>query len=331
MGVALMPDAATESAERACAAGECEKAINLLEAAVRQQPDNFRLHYMLGLCYGGGCRRHSLTHPDMAVPYLRKALRLLGAHKGRARAAVLDELGNTLVHSRNLPRDGALRAAMECHREAAELYESLGSDDDWARAHFNLGNSCCELSEVSGEDHWLEAVSHYRKSLRIRTRDKDPDRHAAVLENLGTAYRRLPAGSADRHVKECIQCYRQALRVYALATHPEKNAALQNNLGNAFLSLPETDESTAVRNAWRALRHFDRALRVQSGDKSSRAYGITQYNCAQAYFRLARAFPALNLNKAVACLEDACTAFESCGEERYTELIRAQLERICRA
>jgi tetratricopeptide (TPR) repeat protein len=136
----------------------------------------------------------------------------------------LDELGNTLIHSRDTPRETALREAIDCHLEAAEMYESLGSPGDWARAHFNLGNSCCELSGVSGENHWLEAVSHYRKSLRIRTRDKDPDRHAAVLENLGTAYRRLPAGSAGRHVEECIQCYRQALRIHALATHPEKNA-----------------------------------------------------------------------------------------------------------
>ena len=66
VGVALMPNAATEDAERSCAAGECEAAIELFERAVRLEPCDFRLHYRLGLCYGGGCRSHALVHPDMA-------------------------------------------------------------------------------------------------------------------------------------------------------------------------------------------------------------------------------------------------------------------------
>ena len=102
----------------------------------------------------------------------------------------------------------------------------------------------------------------------------------------------------------------------------------QNNLGNAYLSLPETDEKTIARNARRALHHFDRALRIQCRDKSSRAYGITQYNRAQAHYRLAQTSPGGNPKVAVTCLEEALAAFQSCGEDRYTQLVRAQLERI---
>jgi len=307
-----------EDAERACANGECQKAIGLFENTLARQPHDFRLHYRLGLCYGGDCRPHPLVHADMAVAYLRQALHLIGAIPGRVRASVVDQLGNALCHQGGAPRTNALRAAIECHREAAEIYQSLGMADDCGRARFNVGNSCCELSEITGEDHWQEAVLHYRESLRVRTREKDPERHAAVLENLGSAYRRLPSA------RKSIQCYQQALRIYTAAAHPEKSAALENNLGNAYLSLPSADTKTKFRNALRALRHFDRALRIQGRDKTSRAFGVTQFNRAQAYHRLAQTAVE------IACLQEALSAFQACGEERLTGLVRAQLDLLYR-
>ena len=316
-----------ELAEQACAAGRCEEAIDLLEREIRRQPGNPRLYRTLGLCYSGGCRPHSLADADMAVSYLRQALRLSGEDRGPLRADILDALGNSLIRCRLAPRESALREALACHREAAEIYQTSGSSDDWARAEFNLGNACCDLADITAEDRWGEAISHYENALRIRTRDKDPERHAAVLENLGGAWRRLPAGDGRANVRKCIDCYRRALRIFAPATHPEKNAGLQNNLGNAFLSLPETDERTAARNARRALAHFDRALRVQA-DKGSRVYGITQYNRAQAFVRLSRASPAANLGMAADCLREACRAFESCGEARYRRVAQDQLASI---
>ena len=359
-----MPGGAVmERVERACAAGECEKAIDLLEGALRLQPDGHRLHFLLGLCYAGGCRTHALTNPDMAVAYLRRALRATDlrepgdrrmrpkapplrrvdasvcprvpassrapsppAGPAAERAGILDALGNALVRSTKA-RQQALRDAIVCHREAADLYAALGRRDDWARTQFNLGNSCCDLGEATGEDHWQEAVDHYRRSLKVRTRQKDPARYAAVLENLGTAYRRASTDDAGAGVKKCIACYRRALRVYSPDAYPGKNAALENNIGNAFLSLPQRDQKAVTRNARRALDHFVRALQIQRADRCSRAYGITQYNRAQAYFRLARVSPSGNLEMAAACLEEARAAFECCGEDGYAQRIRAQLAR----
>lgn len=300
-----MPAGAIDEVERACAAGNCGDAIDLLESAVRLRPGDFRLHFHLGRCYSGCCRSHPLVHPEMAVPYLRQALRLLGPDAKLARAAALDLLGNTLTES------GASRDAVDSYLAAAELYQSLGMSEEWARAQFNLGNSYCELSEARAENHWEQAVFHYEQALQVRTRQKEPVHYAAALENLGTAYRRLSGGA-----KKSIQCYRKALWIYTPSANPGKCAALHNNLGNAYLSLP------GDRNMRHALRHFDRALILQVHDAHSRTYGITQYNRAQAYLRLAQSSPA------VTCLREASRAFQCCGEERYTQLIRAQLEHI---
>jgi tetratricopeptide (TPR) repeat protein len=315
---------------QACDARNCESAINLIEAEVRAQPCNPSLYYSLGLCYSGACGfSHPLICQDLAICYLRRALSLLKEDRGMGRATTLDALGTALVRGRDAPSAAAATAAIDCYREAARIYEKCGRLDDRARTLFNLANTNCELSEITGEDHWREAVYQYEESLQVRTLEKDPERHAAVLENLGSAYRRLSAGDPGENVTKSIRCYQRALRIYAPATHPDKSAGLHNNIGNAYLSLPQTDEKTTARNALRALHHFDRALRIQSRDKSSRAYGITQYNRSEAHHRLAQIAAAGNPKAAVTCLEEALSAFQSCGDDRYARLVRSQLKRIC--
>ena len=321
-----MPPRAIAAAEEACAARRCERAIEFLESAIREGACGYGPYYSLGVCYGGLCRPHPLTEPDMAVSYLRHALGMVGGADGPARAAILEQLGFTLPHSRRLPPAEALRAAAEFHAGAARIWDAAGSAPDRARVHFNLGNSLCDLAETTGEDRWAEAASHYEEALRLRTAEGDAARCAAVLENLGSAYRRLDAG----HVRQSIRCYHRALRLYARANRPEKIPALENNLGNAYLSLPDPAGEPAARHARRALRHFDRALAALP-DPAARAYAITQYNRAQAFFRLARVLPAGNLARAVDCLEQAGAAFERSGDHRYRELVRTRLEEICRA
>jgi tetratricopeptide (TPR) repeat protein len=317
-------DALLEEVRLACAAADCEHAVDLLEKAVRIQPADYQLHYWLGVCHSGGCRRHGYTDPDLAVEYLRQALRLARGATPLGRAAILAALGNTCLDSHSLKRTEAVRTSIECHRQAAQIYHGLGQAEAWAREKFNCGNACCELSELAGEDHWQEAISCYEGALTVRTRERNPERYASVLENLGTAYRQLPAGDHGRNVRTSIGCYRHALRICGRATHPARNAALHGNLGNAYLSLPASDETARERNARRALRHFERALHTPGCDRDSRQYAINQHNRAQAYLRLS------DFEASMDCLQEAYRVFMACGEEIYARRIRAQMENIHR-
>ena len=115
--------AESQAAGRACAEGNCEAVIASLERSLRRQPGDFLIHYQLGLCYAGGCRAHALANPDMAVPYLRRALLLMGTEApARDRAAALGALGNALAASQAQPHGAALRAALDCQRKAARIY-----------------------------------------------------------------------------------------------------------------------------------------------------------------------------------------------------------------
>ncbi len=321
-----MLDRRLEGVGKACAEGRCADAVHLLEKAVQNRPGDFALYYRLGICHAGACRPHQEVHPDLAAQYFRQALRLSGDNADLTRAVILDALGDVLRRSRTVTAVTALQASIDCLREAAAIYRSLGMPGELARTQFNLGNCFCDVSEIAGEDRWHEAVGHYEEALRVRTRDHDPERHAALLENLGSAYRRLSSGGPGDNVKQSIRCYQRALRICP----PCRSAALHCNLGNAYLSLPGTGEGSAARNARRALRHFDRALGLQSRDPGSRAYGITQYNRALAFHRLQPGSPGAAPEGALACLEKAVAAFESCGEVRYMQLARAQLDRIAR-
>lgn len=316
-------DALMDDAQRHCSTGDCEQVVEALEQAVTARPSDYRLHYWLGFCHAGGCRRHKYTHPDIALEYLRHALQL--APEGtEGSAAILEALGSTCLESPTMTRAEALKTAIECHRSATAVYCTLDKPEAWAREEYNLGNACCELSELTGEDHWSEAVAHYQQALKVRTREKDPQRYGIVLQNLGTAYRHVSDGDTLENMSRCIACYRRAMRLCDRRSHPLRYAGLQVNIANALLALPAGDEAAEARHARHALAHLDRAMAYAGGRGVGREYAIAQHSRAQAFLRLK------NLEAAISSLRDAHDAFTECGDSAHAECARLELASILR-
>jgi tetratricopeptide (TPR) repeat protein len=261
-----------------------------------------------------GGRQHPFSQPDLAREHLLQALRV--EENLELQASILGALGYVFARSAGLSKQARLQSAIECHEKAAELYWSLGQLDSWAREYYNLGNTWCDLPESANPDKWREAIECYENALVVRTRDKNPRRYAATLQNLGTAYRELPTGEKGANVRKAIDCYRIAVRIYTAAAFPLRNAALHNNLGNAYLSLPETDGRKAHRNALRALRHFERALRVWTRTEHRRNYAIARYNSGTAMMQLAvsDSSPETCQREAAACFRDAAECWVLCGQ-----------------
>ena len=318
-----------DRAAASCTDHRCEEAVDLLEEAVRLQPANYELHYRLGICHSGGCRRNSLTNPDLAIEYLRHALSLTASSKDSLFCAgILDALGNAYVYSRQLPKKARLEAALDCHRTASALYKSRDQLDDWAREEYNQGNAWCELPEEEYPDKWQQAIMHYEQALQVRTRDKNPLRYAATLQNLGTAYRQLETGDRIANVLKAADCCRRALQVYDLSAFPVQHAALSNNLGNAYLSLAMADEKIRCQCAHHALEHLDCALRVRTRAEYPDDYAVTQYNRGQAFLLLATEDPQDGFVKAVACFQEAHDCFLLCGHARSAKSARQQVQRV---
>jgi tetratricopeptide (TPR) repeat protein len=295
--------------------------------AVQGEPHNYAIEYQLGLCYGGGCREHSLTSPEIALIHLGLALaRVSYSGQPKDRAYILGAMGNTYLAAEQVPRRARLQLAIECYEEAAAVFHGLGDVESWAREEYNLGNAYCDLPDKACPDKWERAVLHYERALQVRTRERDPLRHAATLENLGTAYRELPTGDKTTNVRKAIQCFREALHVYTPAGFPEKNAAVHNNLGNAYVSMPSSDPAFTRRNLRRALRHFDRALSVRTRANHPCDYAVTQFNRGSTFLRLAveEQEQKPELRVAEKCFVEAEECFTICGQ---TELARQAQER----
>jgi tetratricopeptide (TPR) repeat protein len=302
-----------ESAAECCRSHRCEEAIAHLEAAAQLEPANSATHYHLGLCYSGGCRQHSWVDVQVAHVHLGKALSLLGAAaEPSERARILGALGNTYAASRHMPLKARLLAAIDCHEQAAAIYQSEGHLDDWAREEFNLGNAFSEIPEGGVPDRWQAAVRHYENALQVRTREKNPDVHAGILLNLGIAYRELPTGERAQNIKRSMLCYRGALQVWKPGSQRGRYAVVQNNLGNSFMSLAEADKAKAAHHIGRALRHYDRALALYSEEDMPGEYAMAQFNRGEALLRLglASANPEVRLREACVCFEKAASHFQ---------------------
>jgi tetratricopeptide (TPR) repeat protein len=184
------------------------------------------------------------------------------------------------------------------------------------------------LPEEEYPDKWQEAITLYELALQVRTRAKNPLRHAATLQNLGTAYRQLKTGDKVANLLKSANCYRRALQIYDVSTFPMQHAALYNNLGNAYLSMAITDEKTRDRCARRAIRHLDRALRIRTRADHPDDYAVTQYNRGQAFLLLASDDPQASFVAAVACFQEAHDCFLLCGHAKSAKSARQQVQRV---
>ena len=213
--------------------------------------------------------------------------------------------------------------------QAATLYKAQGKLDAWAREQHNLGNAWCKVSEATVPAKWEKAIEHYEQALVIRTRQKDPERHAATLQNLGTAYRELKSGDRIANICHAIRCFHQAIRALPRAAGPKKRADLYNNLGNAYASLAAEDHES-VRNAFRALQHFGRALTIRNKEAWPCDYAVTQFNAGYACLQLARGGVAIesSLREARHCFEEAKAGFVACRQAALADVARRRLDLI---
>lgn len=316
-------------ANRLCSLLQCEKAIPWREQACFLRPGDPDIHCQLGFCYSGTCCAHNLVSADIAIYHFRRALSELTAEEdGPARAEVLSALGNTYSSSPGNSKSD-LSLAVDCHRQAAAFYWAAGRPEDWAREEHNLGNCWCELPEVESSEKWLKAIEHYQRALAVRTRSRMPEQYSATLQNLGTAYRELKIGDRAKNIRLAIECYHEALRALHHLYCTPKQFNLQNNLGNAFLSLAQLGNHP-LKNAQRAVHHFNHALALRSRNDSPCDYALAEFNLSTVFLELAGngVPPADSLLPARRYLEEAREMFARCGKTKLAQEASRRLDII---
>lgn len=182
------------------------------------------------------------------------------------------------------------------------------------------------MPESDFPSKWEKAIRHFEQALSIRAREKDPERHAAILQNLGTAYRELKTGNRAANIRRAVRCYCQAMRSLHKPAASRRWADLHHDLGNAYLTLASSGEERS-RNILRAIRHLDRALTVRTKVQSQFNYAATQLSRGEAFLQWAViGFGGISsLEKAHACFDEARIGFTQCAQ---TDLAAAAQKRL---
>jgi protein O-GlcNAc transferase len=221
--------------------GETDRAISLIDQALRENPRDAAIAEDLGVAH------LAARNFEIAETTFRRAMTLGGSH-----GLLYMRLGIALASQGKLADAiSALRSAAARSPEVPEVHLNLGNalaernhvDEAFASfravlelqpdnpiAHFNIGN----LHRMAGRLE--EAAVSYGKVLALEPRDAD------THSNLGIVYEQ------QRRLAEAERCYRQAL---ALA--PSHVHAL-NNLGNVLHAQGRLDEAAAACEKALALR-----------------------------------------------------------------------------
>src|SRR5260221_14368553 len=133
---------------------------------------------------------------------------------------------------------------------------------DWARTQNALGNAY-RYKPGNDEDkqraNLRRAVTHFKSTLQIYTREGFPEVWARTQYNLGLTYAHmLEKEEKDRqaNLQQAIVCYDAALEVFTQEAYPADWAKTQSALGNAYRFLPLGNQQ---RNLQMAIDHYERA------------------------------------------------------------------------
>ncbi|MDE2039812.1 MAG: hypothetical protein KGO96_08695 [Elusimicrobia bacterium] len=254
--------------------------------------------------------------------------RLASGGGGLPRARLLDLLGRASL-GLGLEPEERFGEAILCFGAAAAIYMRKEEIDAWARQRCKQGEACRRLAGAGFPKAWEDAVFHYEAALVVLTRRQVPALYADALENLAIAYRELPSKDRKASTLKAIDCYRRALRVFTFQLMPLKNARLHDGLGSAFLGLC-AGAARPQQNACRALRHFERALRVRSKSRYPCEYAATQLNRAGGYLQLASCQPDPRETTRLAriCLQEARDGFMRCGQAGRAAQVERRLEAL---
>jgi len=136
----------------------------------------------------------------------------------------------------------------------------------WAATNNGLGSAYCTLARFSDKtrEQIENAISAFRISLRVYTKEELPQHWAGTNNNLGNAYLDLAPFAANprEQIENAIAAYRNALQVSTEAELPHDWAATNNNLGNAYCNLAplSANPREQIENAIDAYRN---ALQVR--------------------------------------------------------------------
>ena len=215
------------------------------------------------------------------VNLCRRALELVTHLQNAApRAALLNELGNSLVQSPKGDRAENIEQAIECYYRALEIYTDKDYPKQWAMTENNLALAYSNRITGNQAENIEQAIHHYEQALKVRTENDYPKQWAETKNNLAAAYISRIWDDRAENIEQAIEHCRQALKVRTEKDFPADWAMTENNLANAYSNRIRGDRADNIEEA---IHHYEQALKVYREKDFPADWAMTENNLANAY------------------------------------------------
>ncbi|SLN26079.1 Exodeoxyribonuclease 7 small subunit [Roseovarius albus] len=195
------------------------------------------------------------------------------------------------------------------------MLDRSNSEEQRGAALNDLGLALQTLGALEGGTTRLQqAISTYKHSLKVYTRERAPIGWAIAQMNLGNAQLALAEReNGTARLEQAIEAYDNA-RIYLTREQvPLEWALVQMNLGNALLALGRR-ESGGTRLE-QAIEAYNRALQVRTREREPQGWAITELNLGNALLTLA------TRNGSTTQLKQAIEAYQNALKELSREQV----------
>lgn len=216
---------------------------------------------------------------DLAIAHYRAAMDLTTEADSHHRRFLHSAIGVVLFENSTGNRSDNIERAIARQRAVLEICSRDVCDQDWATAHFNLGNAFANRIEGPRAQNIDNAIAHYRESLEVFTREALPSDWARVRNSLGYARMHQVGGERATNLESARRDFLDAAEVYTREAFPDDWAMTQHNLAAVYM---QRIEGHRRDNVAQAIRLYEDSLKVRTRERMPYYWAMTKTNLAAA-------------------------------------------------
>ncbi len=221
-----------------------------------------------------------------------------------------------LIH---LPAPNAaeqLQEAMECLRQALNVYTPEAYPEPWANTQNHMGIVWAKLPAQDPEesaDNNLRAIACFEATVQVWTEQIHPKIWARAQHNLGVSYFLLPSGDREANLRCAVEYLEAALRVRTRAEFPSGWALTQYNLGEVYQNMP----GDRAAHLDKAREYYQAALEVYTEEDFPETWAETMNSLGNSWQEMPSGDMRRNLEQAIPYYEAALRVWtqEDCEED----------------
>jgi len=171
---------------------------------------------------------------------------------------------------------------------------------EWVETKNNLAIAYRERIYGVRADNLEEALTCYKNTLQVITRETLPIDWATIMTNLGSVFLYRIRGVRADNLEEAIVCYKKALKVFTDNAMLVEKASTIHNMATAYYNRIREKQAD---NLEKAIAYYQDALHVRTHEAMPLDWAQTMNSLASAYSHSFSGKRADNLEKAIAYYE----------------------------